>query len=285
MRTDSATALLLFVFSLFLLLLLFLQLNPLFTINLPHCFLAHIKILLHLSLPFNSLSSQFSKCLFHVQIILCWGFHKCHFAILLAICFCLSSLNHSIFFFKIELIADDHKWECFRWCDHTFLQETIFPIRNIFKGPIVCNIINEECTICSSVKSCAERLVPFLPSRIPNLESHYLIIYCYFLVRKVCSNCRFEVFSESTVLEHLNKTSLTNTRVTYSNYFHETLLLWTNCLHSLHIIWSNFVFFPRVCWCLRRRILERVGFWLSLRLLLVHSYFCSVRLVYHWIKL
>ena len=155
MRTDSAAALLLFVFSLFLLLLLFLQLNPLFTINLPHSLLAHIEILLHFSLPFNCLSCQFSKCLFHVQIIFCWGFHKCHFAILFAIRFCLSSFNHSIFFLEIKFISDHHKWECFWRCDHAFLKKTIFPIRNIFEGPIVCNIINEECTICSSVESCA----------------------------------------------------------------------------------------------------------------------------------
>ena len=107
----------------------------------------------------------------------------------------------------------------------------------IIERPRVCNIINKECTVCASVKGCAEWLIALLPGRVPNLQRDHLSINRQLFVWEVSANGWLEILGEARMFKHLNEACLAYATIPNCYNFYETLLVRSLQRHPFYIAW------------------------------------------------
>lgn len=76
----------------------------------------------------------------------------------------------------IDFVAEDHERERLGVLRGCVVDETLFPLGQIFEGFLARDVIDQHAAVGSSVESVAERLELLLARGIPDLQCYYLVI-------------------------------------------------------------------------------------------------------------
>lgn len=125
---------------------------------------------------------------------------------------------------SINFVTQKSKWERIHIIRACIFDESFLPPGEVFESLFVSDVVGEDAAVGSSVEGVAQGLELLLPRCIPNLQSHQLIVYHHFLLRKICSNSWLRIPCYSSVQELLQECSLSNSRITENYDLKETLL-------------------------------------------------------------
>ena len=184
-----------------------------------------VHLFLHLLLTLDGFLCQLSKRLSHILIISRRSLNPLDVPSKLLHYPLSSLLVNGPLILKVTFISDHEEWKGVGVDDHTFLDERVLPLFEVFQRLGIRDVIYEEAAVGSPVESRAQGLVSLLASRVPNLKHDDSSVESDFLIAEVSADCGLEVVSEARVLKHLDKRSLADARVSDGDDLDEALLL------------------------------------------------------------
>eukprot|EP00443_Scrippsiella_acuminata_P087491 CAMPEP_0115441112 /NCGR_PEP_ID=MMETSP0271-20121206/36655_1 /TAXON_ID=71861 /ORGANISM="Scrippsiella trochoidea, Strain CCMP3099" /LENGTH=169 /DNA_ID=CAMNT_0002866887 /DNA_START=356 /DNA_END=863 /DNA_ORIENTATION=+ len=77
---------------------------------------------------------------------------------------------------QVGFVADDHEGEVVRVARVRLVKEFIAPILHRLEGLLYRDVIDQDATVGPAVEGHAQALESFLPSSVPNLQGHGLVV-------------------------------------------------------------------------------------------------------------
>ena len=161
--------------------------------------------LLHLVLSLHYSANQLLESLLHIDVALGWSFKEQHVSILIAEVSRLLSAYFLHALLHVYLIAKNQEGQSLWLSGFTLGQENLLPVQDVLEGLRICDIVDNNAAICSSVECGPQGLESLLTCSVPNLQSHLAILYNHLFIAEVSTNCWLEGLIEFSMFKHLNE--------------------------------------------------------------------------------